>query len=79
MNVARARGLIDVLLVYPDPGVQRVAQEIFDALAWTDEDEYTATQRVLGAMAGRYGYDLSEASEEQAGNLAFVVLAGIGK
>ena len=39
--------------------------------------EYQATQRLVGALVGKYGATLSEETEEQAGILAFVALAGV--
>lgn len=82
MNIARARGLAEALLMQDEvdvDGVQRVAEQILKELEWTTDDEWAATQRVVGAMVGRYGAALNEETEEQAGNLVFVALAGIGK
>ena len=82
MNIARARGLAEALLMQDEvdlDGVQRVAEEILRELEWTGDDEYAAVQRMVGAMVGKYGAALSEETEEQAGVLVFVALAGIGK
>lgn len=79
MNIARARGLAQALLEHPEEGTRRIGQEIVKALEWTEADEYAAVQRVVGAMVARYGAALSDETEEQAGNLVFVALAGIGR
>lgn len=82
MNISRARGLAESLLMLDEvdvDGVQRVAEEIIQALEWTTDDEYSSTQRLLGALVATHGWDLSEKSEEEAGILSFVALAGISK
>jgi len=44
----------------------------------TKQEEWELTQRMIGALVGKYGARLSEETEEQARILIFVTLAGLG-
>jgi len=44
----------------------------------SEQEEYALVQRMVGALVGKYGADLSEQTEEQARILVFVTLAGLG-
>jgi hypothetical protein len=44
----------------------------------SEQEEWVLVQRMVGALVGRYGAEMSDETEEQARILVFITLAGLG-